>query len=177
MAVMEKALTDPIGTVRAKAARRFQIGSIAGHVRLATSTLREAQKFSTKFFQSQAAIEFSGDDVETFKAPNWAPQQWLPLEESKALGFVPRTAKIYTAELVATCGVDAHIDGINGLTACLVLHNDGLQFQQGRSLHKPAPGDWFIFDDGKRHQVRSARGCAVFLGIILPLDPLPGCKV
>ena len=172
MVVMKRALSDPSATVRAEAVPLFKLGSIAGRLPLDSGTLREAQRFSAQFFKSQAAIEFSGDDVETFKTPDWAPKTWLPLKEAKALGFAPRAVRTSPVELVATCGVDLHVDNINGLTACLVLHNDALQFKQGRVLHTPEAGDWFIFDDDRAHRVRSAPGEAVFLGLVLPLVKL-----
>jgi hypothetical protein len=168
---MEAKLPELTGVSNGKlmTAERYVMGSIAGRVPLDTTVAAEAARFSRQFFKNQEAIEFSGDQVESFSVPNWAPKAWLPRVALKVLKFRPKTGRGRT-ELVATCGVSPHVDAINGPTVCLVLHNDGLTFRQGRISHKPEAGEWFIFDDAKRHAVRETAGEGVFLGLVVALE-------
>ena len=75
-------------------------------------------------------------------------------------------------EMVVTLGVDQHVDGIYGPVLCLVLHNEGLTFRQGKVSHKPLAGDWFIFNDSAKHGVKEAKGSTAFVGLTLSLEKI-----
>ncbi|MEJ6002528.1 hypothetical protein [Paucibacter soli] len=151
----------------------FRYGEILGHVGLDAATAATAAEFASDYYASQEAIEFSGDDVETFEVPEWFPsiESLLPAAHLAKFGL-RWSGRINYNELIATLGVDQHVDDIYGTVLCLVLHNDGLTFKQGGVSHKPAAGDWFVFNDRVNHGVKEAKGASVFLAMTLPLVPL-----
>lgn len=148
----------------------FKFGPVLGHVDLGPHVLKQARKFAAEHFTAEEAIEFSGEDVEVFANPIWAPKResWLPVAELRALGF-HASANGSGEEMVVTLGVDQHIDGVHGPVLCLVLHNDGLTFRQGNVSHRPVAGDWFIFNDRANHGVKEKKGAAVFVALTIPL--------
>lgn len=151
----------------------FRNGEIQGRINLGTHVLRQASKFAAEHYRAEAAIDFSGEDVETFANPVWAPKRstWVPVKRLAELGLcVTQDGK--GEEMNVTLGVDQHIDDFYGPVLCFVLHNDGLTFRQGRVSHQPVAGDWFVFNDRERHGVKEAKGAAVFVALTLPLERL-----
>lgn len=80
--------------------------------------------------------------------------------------------KSKTKSVGLTAGVDPHTDDFHGPVLLVVLHNDGLKFRQGKVSYTPGAGDWFIFNDCKKHRVSSAPGRATFVGWAIPLEPI-----
>lgn len=151
--------------------KTFQYGEILGHVDLGSHVKASASKFAAEHYKAEEAIGFSGESVEVFANPVWAPKReaWVPVKQLAELGmklFKSRAGE----EMVVTLGVDQHVDSIHGSVLCLVLHNDGLTFRQGRVSHIPAAGDWFIFNDHANHGVKESAGAAVFAALVLPLE-------
>lgn len=147
-------------------------GLIAGHVDLASAIVVAAADQARVYFEEQEALDFCGDEVGSMDLPNWLikTSAWLPEDSLTAWGLAPVMSK---ADFIATVGVDMHSDGINGLTLCVVLHNDGMKFQQrGRPRWVPVPGDWFIFDDSIDHAVHSTAKSTTFLCITVPVQRL-----
>lgn len=158
---------DPPASLGAQA---FRFGQVLGKVELADLVLQRASSFAAEHYLAEEAKEFSGEDVETFSIPSWAPSReaWVPAQQLADLGY--RLAGDGAGEeMVATLGVDQHVDAVYGRVLCLVLHNDGLVFRQGRVSHKPVAGDWFVFNDRAKHGVKEAKGKSVFVALTLPL--------
>ena len=148
----------------------FKFGEIQGWIELGESVQREAAAFAAKHFQEAKAADFCGDAVEAFDTPSWAPNRtdFLPIDALKALGFQPLPPGP-GEEMVATVGIDQHVDDIHGPVLCLVLHNDGLTFRQGKVSHATQPGQWFVFNDSANHGVKETRGDGVYLALVFPL--------
>lgn len=148
---------------------RFEWGHVRGEVALPAAVLQNAKALARSQYAQAEAEEFCGDAVQDVVFPAWLAQrqQWLPLEELHALGFAPDNAGQET--LLSTVGVDSHVDGINGPTFILVLHNDGLTFRQGSVSHKTKAGQWFVFDDAKPHQVRETVRSSCYVCWSVPL--------
>lgn len=150
------------------------IGPILGRVALPDSVVRGSARLAEAFYAAAEESEFCGDAVETYAIPVWARNGgavWLP--DLHALGYRKAESGFRGREevLVATAGVDAHIDD-EGLVLMIVLHNQGLTFRQGKVRHVPQAGDWFLFDDRKPHGVKEAPGRSVFVGWNIPIAPL-----
>lgn len=149
------------------------LGSILGSIQLPDHVRHHSACLADEFFTAAEAVDFCGDQVETYAIPPWASRAastWLP--DLSALGY-RRSDGGYRGRaevLVATAGVDMHTDD-EGLVLMVVLHNDCLDFRQGRVRHKPKAGDWFIFDDRKLHGVTEAAGRATFVGWNIPIEP------
>ncbi|ABO60214.1 hypothetical protein LA345_36940 (plasmid) [Burkholderia vietnamiensis] len=152
---------------------RPPFGSVLGTVQLPADVVRGAASIAEEFFSAAEASEFSGDPVETLAVPRWASRgssAWLP--NLSQLGY-RRAEGGYRGRddlWVVTAGVDLHTDD-EGLVLMIVLHNDALSFQQGRTRHRPYAGDWFIFDDRLPHGVREAPGRSTFVGWNIPVVP------
>jgi hypothetical protein len=159
-------------TARARALHKpaFQWGKILGQIALQEDARVRAAQLAREFFEYQQAQEFCGNDVESYPAQGWFARwrEWFPLDAIRAHGFVP-AEKACHDELVATLGVDPHTDAVNGPTFCLTVHNAGLKFRQGRVSCAPVAGEYFLFNDALPHSVKSARGEAAFLGLVIPL--------
>jgi hypothetical protein len=151
-----------------RATTTMTLGKIAGRVALASTVVARAAAHARTFYAEQEAIDFCGEAVESLGMPDWL-DSWLPIEDLRSLGL---GADLKRADYLATVGVDTHTDDINGLTVCVVLHNDGLQFQQGRQRFRPAAGDWFFFDDAKKHAVHSKEDTTTLLCVTVPVAPI-----
>ena len=156
-----------------QSAEIFKLGEILGRVELGKVVTQRAANFSAEYYQTEKAVDFCGESVESYSNPSWAPKResWVPEQRLAGLGF-RLTEDGAGEEMVVTFGLPQHIDAIYGPVLCLVLHNDGLTFRQGRVAHKPMAGDWFIFNDRANHGVKEANGEAVFCGLVLPLERL-----
>ncbi len=154
--------------------RKFVYGEVQGTVILSDRVKRKAAEFCAAHFAAEKAIDFCGERVEPFATPAWAPARatWLPASELRALGFIesPKGSTFEPADqLIVTIGVDAHEDS-HGPMLCMVLHNDGLKFRQGKVSHVPMAGDWFVFNDLLPHGVKEPKGEAVWASINVPLQ-------
>lgn len=157
----------------------YKFGTVLGRIELSESTVENSAKFAAQYFKDCEAESFSGEDVATFRLPYWAPQRssWAPVAQLADLGYQLKYDNATCQygrgeELVATIGVDPHIDDSYGPVLCLVLHNDGLKFKQAGVSHVPAGGDWFIFNDRALHSVKEAKGESVFVALTFPLVEL-----
>lgn len=148
------------------------LGVVQGRVALPADVCSQAGALGAAYHANQAANDFCLDNPETFLLPSWIPplEALIPAERLAAQGL-RWVGRLNGNELLATLGIDQHIDDAFGLVLCIVLHNDGLAFRQGRTSHRPEPGDWFIFDDRRNHGVKEARGNASFVALTLPLVP------
>jgi hypothetical protein len=70
----------------------------------------------------------------------------------------------------ATCGVEKHVDNMDGLSVCLVLHADGFTFAQGRNRLRLQAGDWFVFDDRLPHEVKETEQSTTLLVLTHPIE-------
>lgn len=149
------------------------MGTVQGRVELPEHFTSHTTRMAEEFFSAAEEQSFSGDQVETYSLPLWLMRNgtnWIP--DVRHLDLT-RTTDL--GELVATAGVDAHVDNFHRLVLLIVLHNDGLKFRQGHVSNQCAAGDWFIFDDTKIHRVLSAPGRASFIGWSIPLQELGAC--
>lgn len=146
------------------------MGEILGRCELPTHVTAGAARLADEFFTAQEEHEWSGDQVETYAEPLWLKRSgatWRPDVSHLGMEVTGRQS-----ELVVTAGVDQHIDDFHGPVLLVVLHNDGLKFKQGKVSRMPNAGDWFIFNDRKKHGVSSALGRSTFVGWAIPLQPL-----
>lgn len=155
----------------------FKFGQLHGHVPIEPKVAVAAAKLAHEHYKDQEAKDFSGEDVEVFSIPEWAPdlQAWWPKEDLKKMGLKLRSGKndfggIASQDVVVTFGVAQHIDAFHGPVVCYVLHNDGLTFRQGAKGFVPVAGDWFVFNDRANHGVKEGKGEAVFMGWTVPLE-------
>lgn len=148
--------------------KHIPVGTIVGSVPIHPSIAQGASAMAVAFFAEQEAIEFCGDAVQSFAMPRWLGnvETLIPREQLHALGL---QADLLRLDCLATVGVDMHVDGLNGLTLCLVLYNDGLQFQQGNKRCRPVAGEWFLFDDAKSHGVHDKAATTTWLCITAPV--------
>ena len=155
-----------------KGAQPFPWGAVQGTVLLNDAVLRDAAALAQTHYAQAEADEFCGDAVEDYLVPGWMPEigTWFPSAEVRALGFEQAAGE--RAQLLATVGVDPHVDAIHGPVFILVLHNDGLAFKQGRQRHKTKAGEWFVFLDSKEHGVQDARKTTTYLALAIPLRAL-----
>lgn len=151
----------------------FKFGEIQGRIDLDASVLREAAAFAAAHYQAAEEAEFCGEPVETFSTPSWAPSRvnCLPIDALQSLGFRP-VASGSGEEMVATVGIVQHVDHIHGPVMCLVLHNDGLTFRQGKVSHVTRAGEWFIFNDRANHGVKETKGDGVYMALVFPLSQI-----
>lgn len=148
----------------------FPLAEILGRVELSASALEEARQFAHAHFEEQKDQDFCGEPVDFGKVPAWAKKSrdWFPSRQLRAWGMKATSDRSLEGQ-VSTVAVDQHVDGISGLCFCLVLHNDGLTFRQGRVSHKPVAGDWFIFNDRANHGVKDSLKTTSFVAIVVPL--------
>lgn len=153
--------------------RELPCGVVLGTVAMAESVTMEASRFAQAYYRDAEAADFCGDDVETFAIPSWvgSVEKLVPAEALAKVGL-HWDGKVSENELVATLGVDQHIDDAYGPVLCIVVHNDGLTFKTRRVSHRPKAGDWFVFDDRVKHGVKEASGASVFVALTLPLKQL-----
>ena len=145
------------------------IVKIHGTVILPKQVRDGACNLASLFYDEQEAEDWSGDEVCTYKQPDWLRHfatAFHAREHEKSVGFV-QTGK--GRDVVVTAGAVKHIDDIHGYTMVLTLHNDGLKFRQGKCSFTPLAGDWFIFDDRKSHGVLGNAGRSVFVGWTMPI--------
>ena len=152
------------------AGQKLATGRILGRVELPGHVTAGAARLANEFFSAQEDQEWSGDPVETYAEPLWLKRGGATWRPSVSHLDMEPTGR--STELVITAGVDQHIDDFHGPVLLVVLHNDGLKFKQGKVVHVPAAGDWFIFDDRTSHGVSSAPGRATFVGWAIPLQPV-----
>lgn len=156
-------------TAFAKNMSAFALGSIQGKVALPPKVFLAANALAKGHYLKAEAADFCSDPVEDILFPGWmkSRKSWLPITDLAQLGFAPNWDM--RDELLATCGVESHVDYMHGLTFALVLHNDGLSFKQGKVSHTTEAGQWFIFDDRKLHRVRESKKSTTYLVWTVPL--------
>lgn len=157
----------------------FKFGQLQGNIPLSPLVAAAAKKMGRDHYDLEFLNDFSGEDVEVFEVPRWAPSicAWWPDRDLREIGFKRRTGDANYGgrareDIVITCGVSQHIDDFHGPVLCYVLHNDGLAFRQGAKGFVPVGGDWFVFDDRAKHGVKETKGAAVFVGWTVPLTSL-----
>lgn len=166
-AVAKKAFDNQSQTDRSMS--EFRLGEVCGTIALPADCLADAADLAAKYFAECEAAEFCGDPVEDLDfPPSFKDRAWrnnlIPHDALRAMGLVAGAREW----LLATVSADKHVD-TEGLTLGICLFNDGLTFIQGRERHKTAPGQWFVFDDTKAHEVRESRTSTSYVIWTLPL--------
>jgi hypothetical protein len=149
--------------------KEFPWGEIQGKVELPQAVLTNARELALQHYAEAESMDFSGDEVEDYPIPGWMADRlsWFPTTALQALGF-KRASK--TAErLLATASASPHIDDIDGPCLLLVLYNDGLKFKQGKQAHVTQAGEWLVFNDGIKHEVKEGRDTSSYLVWSVPL--------
>lgn len=141
-------------------AATFPWGKVQGRVAVPTEVAAAAAQLASEHYAEAEAAEFCGDPVDDVAFPAWMSERraWLP-PDLRALGFEVTP----TDSLLATVGVDDHVDDIHGPVLAIVLFNDGLKFVQRSQRHVSAVGDWFVFDDRQPHGVREGKATTSYL--------------
>lgn len=146
----------------------YKIGSVLGRIQLGVEVAQRSQVLAQQVYEQKLAEEFSGDAVEDILVPTWLPVDALvPVDELRSLGLAPAHGAAPT--LLATAGVDPHVDHMAGLSYCIVLANDSLTFRQAGQRHATRPGEYFVFDDSRTHEVRESARSTVYLCLTLAL--------
>lgn len=141
----------------------------SGRVELGSALIERAREMAVSDYTQEAAGEFSGDSVRDHIIPRWIdPAELFPVQALRQLGLAVSASR--PPHLYATCGVDPHVDSMDGLSVCLVLYSDGFSFRQRRFKLKLATGDWFIFDDAIAHSVDESKGATSLLVLTVPVE-------
>jgi len=147
-----------------------------GTIEIDQNSLISAKEFAHEFYKNQESNDFCDDEVDVSSTPKWALQHLDALTKSlKFAGYEVSHESTGGFEfdvnfaLVSTCGVESHADELYGECVCLILHNDGLIFKQGREKITAGAGDWFIFNDYKPHQVKSLKSTTALVSVVIPV--------
>jgi hypothetical protein len=95
-----------------------------------TDALRDdARRLAAADYADCVREDFCGESVRDILLPTWLGNidMWLPTGDLHGMGLSPRGE---LARLYATCGVEPHIDDMDGLSVGIVLHSDGFTFGQ-----------------------------------------------
>ena len=140
----------------------------AGTVALPEEICAGARELAALDFANCVSEEFCGESVRDILLPAGLGdiETVLPAVSLHSMGLGPR---IERARLYATCGVEPHIDDMDGLSVCIVLHSDGFTFQQCGARRKLHAGDWFVFDDRLEHEVLDTEEATTLLVLTAPL--------
>lgn len=151
-------------------------GEVAGVVDVPTDVAEGAAGVARDFFAKATAEEFSGELVDEVWTTAALPEfsAWFPAEKVRELGFEAATGALSGIQILATAGIDSHVDDIHGYVLIWVLHNDGLAFRQGKVSHVTRAGEWFIFDDRLGHAVRDTKRSTSYVCVSVPLRALVG---
>lgn len=140
-----------------------------GSVILSSGIRAAARELADQDFQECQRQGFCGDAVRDHLLPHWLG----PLDQVLPVGALHRlrlkVREEHGARLYATCGVDEHVDDMDGLAVAVVLYSDGFTFSQGDLSLKLSAGDWFVFDDGLEHAVAESREATSLLVLTAPL--------
>lgn len=139
-----------------------------GHTPLPEAVQIGAERLAAQDYAACVAEDFSGDWVRDLAYPGWLGDVALifPVSELARMGLEP----VQDAHHVyATCSVDSHVDDMDGLSVCVVLHSDGFTFRQGKVRLRLNAGDWFIFDDRLAHHVKEDRKATSLIILTAPL--------
>lgn len=141
-----------------------------GEVPLSALILQEAHALARRDYRACEAERFSVEEVRDIALPAWLRpvEQVLPIAELGKLGLSPCAG--HHAHLYATCGVDPHVDDMDGLSVGVVLHSDGFTFKQGRTPLLLSNGRWFVFDDRLEHEVVAEDSATTLLIVAAPLQ-------
>lgn len=152
----------------------WSAAQVLGMVALPTCLAAGATQLAARHYREAELDEFSGEAVESYlpEFMEWMADRWglFPAAELAALGL--ERCPSGREHLYATAGVDPHVDGMDPAAFLLVLANDGLEFKMGRIRHKTLPGEWFVLDDRKMHEVRGAKAKTSYLVWSVPLKPV-----
>lgn len=151
---------------------------LSGFVAVPVDIADKCRHRARAFFDAKAAEHFSGElvDSDPLECVEHLPRAWTLFPWNDLKRFRLRQAAPSSprsqVQVVTTAGVDPHDDDILGLSLCWVLHNDNLEFRQSGKKIKAKAGEWFVFDDRLTHEVRSAAGRAVFMGVTTGLSAM-----
>lgn len=126
---------------------------LRGRIALPVGVVVQAALVAAEDFARCEAEAFSGEEVRDIELPAWIGdgRELLPQLRLAEAGLSLRACR--DPHLYATCGVDPHVDEMDGLSVALVLHSDGFTFRQGSMQLQLQAGDWFVFDDRYMHEV------------------------
>lgn len=145
-------------------------GAIQGQVVLPAALRAAATKLAAQVVADGEAQDWCGEPVSWLRDENLLPQcmTLFPGDDVRALGFVPNLEK--QAKVWGTYGVEAHDDD-EGIVFVLVLENQGLKFKQGHQAHITEPGQWYLFNDRIRHEVKESKNSGAYVFLHIPLQP------
>lgn len=122
-----------------------ELAKAQGFIEIDESLKAFIKDISSKFWTAQVATDFV-EQVETVSVRN-LDSSWIPVDELKKLGF----KTFEDGLIVMTTDVDKHTDD-NGMALAWVLKNDAFKFwAEGAGSHSHKVGEWFIFDDYRKH--------------------------
>lgn len=150
----------------------LKIGPVLGRITLSREILDASAALAAQQYAEFERQEFSGFEVEDVAMPPWLERwrSWFPMDwlASNQLSLLEHRLRLYV-----TASASPHIDDMDGLSLIVVLFNDGLVFRQGHVTHCTKPGEFFILDDCREHQVDDRRGTTVYLCLSVPVRSLP----
>jgi len=143
-----------------------------GRVAIGDVVREGGRQLASRDYAEAEAEDFSGDSVRDIALPEWLGDTSLlfPVVELAALGLKVREA--HHVRLYATCGVEDHIDNMDGLSVAVVLHSDGFTFKSAAQSLPLKAGDWFVFDDRLPHEAREKRTSTTLLVLTAPLEAI-----
>lgn len=152
-------------------AKKLVEGAIQGQIDLPQAVRAAATVLAREVVAEGEAQEWCGEAV------TWLPDEGLlpqcmplfPEDAVRALGFEHDPRK--NARVWGTYGVGSHEDG-EGIVFVLVLENQGLKFKQGRQMHITAPGQWYLFNDRRPHEVKEGKGSGAYIFFHVPLKQI-----
>ncbi len=144
----------------------------SGRVGLSDVVREGARHLAIRDYAQCEAEDFSGDSVRDIDLPEWLgdPSLLFPVMTLAELGLKVREQR--HVRLYATCGVEEHIDDMDGLSVAVVLHSDGFLFKSAAQSLPLKTGEWFVFDDRLPHEATEKRTSTTLLVLTAPLEPI-----
>jgi hypothetical protein len=135
-----------------------------GHIILPQDVITWAAALAARDFAEATGSEYSDESVRDILIPYWMDAAGLLAKTGAPLRAGGRSC------IYATCGVEKHVDNMDGLSVCLVLHANGFTFVQGRNRLRLQTGDWFVFDDRLLHEVKETEQSTTLLVLTHPIE-------
>ena len=160
---------SPLAGKSARCRSARSSGLLRGRLELPRGVRTVFSGVATRDFESAVSDDFSGDAVRDI--------DWSDITGVDVLALLPQAALLECGlriagplpRLYATCGVESHVDEMDGLSVAVVLHSDGFRFRQGGCVLKLRAGDWFVFDDSQPHEVVETDSATTLLVLTAPV--------
>lgn len=149
-----------------------EILTARGRVAIIDVAREGARQLAIRDYAQAEAEDFCGDLVRDITLPEWLGDTslLLPVVALQGLGLKVRAER--RVHMYATCGVDEHVDEMDGLSVAVVLHSDGFTFKSATQSLQLKVGDWFVFDDRLPHEACETRTSTTLLLLTAPLEPI-----